>query len=146
MEIIAIAVSGLAALFTAGSMWYAKGQKDAASRSADEAKRSSDAALEAVAYQRAEVERNRVRFVLEHMSNQAYLIRNEGTDPAYAVHVDVGDLGVHGQQTEFEEWPADHAEKFILARTLDSTTTHVEVTWHYEPDHSDSQQRARLLM
>jgi hypothetical protein len=62
------------------ALWFARGQKLAADRSATAAEQSAlaasqsaDAAQETVRYQREDVERNRVVFVLQHVGNEAHV-------------------------------------------------------------------------
>lgn len=73
MTVAAFVISCFGLLVACLAAWYGRGQKRAAEKSADEAKRSADAAValaEVEAARRAEEvaesERGRVRFVLEY--------------------------------------------------------------------------------
>jgi hypothetical protein len=150
MDTALLAVSVVTVVFTGGAVWYARGGKLAASRSAAaaessalEAKRSADAAHEAVGYQRDEVERNRVVFRLEPGSQEMRLLRNAGTHSAYCVHVDTGDLG--GEPvTDYDEFESGRAEPYVLPGSLASMTNSIVVTWHHLADCSDEPRQAQL--
>jgi hypothetical protein len=147
MDGAALAVSVLAVLIAAASAWFTLGQKRAAEDAVAEARRSADAAQEAVSYDRDEVERNRIRFELSHVDKSRYAIRNEGTDTAYCVRFDLGGAGVQGGgETEFETFESGQAESFILAQSLQRRVTHVVVKWHQRPDCSDEPRQAKLLV
>ncbi|KPM55688.1 hypothetical protein ACG83_10405 [Frankia sp. R43] len=157
MAIAAFVVACLALLASAASAWFARGQKHAADLAVAEAQRAADAAAETVRIEQArradevaEAERNRVRFELipDIASNGAtWYLQQAGTDTAYGVHVDTGDLlGSSGQVTTFNEFPAGDQQQLVLLRTTDTTTERIEVTWHQRPDHSDPQQSVSLLV
>jgi len=143
MEIASLIISIIAVIVAGIAAWYTRGQKLAADNSVIEAKRSADAAHEAVRYQRADAERNRVVFRLDHASGQAYLLTNDGTDPAYDVDVDTAGMGIE-PVTHFDVFEAGHSEQYLLAPTLDVTDTTVTVSWHHERDQSDDRRRVRL--
>jgi hypothetical protein len=151
METASFVISIIAAVFAGGAVWYARGQKAAADRSAraseqsaQAAIQSADAAHETVGYQRADVERSRVVFVLEYVGSAAHLLSNTGTDPAYGVHVDTGDLGIGGEVTDYDVFGPGQTEEVLLSPSLASTTTHVEVSWHQQPDRSNQRRTVRL--
>jgi hypothetical protein len=96
LALIAIGISAVAAR-------YARRQALASEDSAREITRSADAAQEAASYQRDEVEHNRVVFVLEPPGGAAHMLSHLGTDIAYRVNVDAGDLRVDGEVYDFEE-------------------------------------------
>lgn len=147
MDGAALAVSVLALLVAAASAWFTLGQKRATEDAVAEARRSADAAQEAVSYDRDQVEHNRIKFVLYHVNKSRYAIRNEGTDTAYRVRFDLGGAGVQGSgETEFETFEPDQAESFMLAQSLNRQVTHVGVTWHQRLDYSDEPNRAKLLV
>ncbi|MDX8036748.1 hypothetical protein SK803_41690 [Lentzea sp. BCCO 10_0856] len=153
MTVAAFVISCFGLLVACLAAWYGRGQKRAAEKSADEAKRSADAAValaEVEAARRAdeltESERGRVRFALEHERGQRYLLRNVGTDSAYGVHVDTGGLGVQGEVTDFEEFEAESEHRYLLAKTFNGNQAdHVLVTWHLTEDRSDKPRSVKLL-
>jgi hypothetical protein len=146
MEITSLVVSVLALVFAGGAVWYARGQKLAASASAREAKRSADAAVEAVGYQRREVERSRVVFVLEPSGGAAHLLTHQGTDDAYAVDVEVGDMYVDGEVYDFEVFRAGQTEPIYLSPGMAPGMRHVMVSWHQLPDLSDERSTTYLYV
>lgn len=149
MTVASFVISCVAALFAASAVWYARGQKLAAEKSALEAKRSADAAAEMARIEqerRAEevtqAEKLRVQFNLVHHNKSAYLLRNDGTDSAYGVHVDAQGIVARGE-TDFEQFAAGDAHKYILARSMGSPD-HITVTWHHRSDRSDSASSAKF--
>ena len=113
--------------FAGGAVWYARGAKITA----------ADAAEEAVGYQRSEVEPGRVVLRLRHIGGISYGLVNDGTDTAYGVHVDTGELGVGEQHTDYDELHSGQDVGFLLSPDLATTSRHVTVTWHERPDLSD---------
>ena len=146
METASFVISIIAALFAGGAVWYARGAKIAAADSAREAKRSADAAEEAVGYQGTEVEPGRVVVRLRHVGGISYRLVNDGTDTAYGVQVDTGELGIGEQDTAYDELHPGQAEVFFLSPDLATTSRHVTVTWHERPDLSDEKRAARLII
>ncbi|MEX5637225.1 hypothetical protein [Parafrankia sp. FMc2] len=156
MVIAAFVVACLAVVVAAFSAWYGRGQKRAADLAAAEARRAADAAAETVRIEQArraeevaEAERRRVRFELVPVGEQnsgRYILRNSGTDSAYAVHVDTGDLGGGGQATDFDEFKAEEEQMLFLIKTYGTRTEYVEIVWHQNADHSDPQRSVRLLI
>jgi hypothetical protein len=151
MTVASFVISCAAVLVALGALWYARGQKLAAEQSALEAKRSADAAAELAKIEQErradevdQANRLRVRFNLVHHNKSAYLLRNDGTDSAYRVHVDSQDIIARGD-FDFAEFTAGETHKFILARTMGSAD-HITVTWHDEPDHSDSPRSVKLYV
>ncbi|WIV52851.1 hypothetical protein [Amycolatopsis nalaikhensis] len=153
MDIASFAISCLAAVAAAAAVWYGRGQKRAADRSAAEAKRSADAAAEMTEIERArradevsDADRRRVRFELMHEGGHAYLLRNAGSDAAYGVRVDTGGLGTVGEVEEFDEFESGREHRYLLSRTIDpDEAEHVVVTWHHRPDRSDERRTVKLL-
>ncbi|WP_019819463.1 hypothetical protein [Saccharomonospora saliphila] len=166
MEIAAFVVSCVAALISAGALWYSRGQKMAADRSAQAAERSAgsaersemsaaqsaEAAAETAAIERArradevaDADRSRVRWSLEDLGKDRWMLTNAGTDSAYGVRVSAGDVHIRGN-VGLDEFPSDHAEPYIILRTFGSYTDRIEVTWHYRADLSDEQQRRELIL
>lgn len=153
MTVAAFVISCLGLVVAVLAAWFGRGQKRAAELAASEAKRSADAAAEVAEVERArraeevaEAERRRVRFELVHEGGSRYLLCNAGTDPAYGVHVDTGGLGVQDEVTDFDEFEADGAHRYLLGRTMDpDLAEHVVVTWHHHPDRSDDRRTAKLL-
>ena len=139
METASLVISIIAALFAAGAVWYARGAKIAA---ADTARGGGGE----VGYQRAEVGRGRVVLRLRHIGGISYRLVNDGTDTAYAVHVDTGELGVGEQDTDYNELASGQAVGFFLSPNLAATSRHVSVTWHQRPDRSDEKRAARLII
>ena len=58
------------------------------------------------------------------------MLQNVGTDTAYGVHVDVGDLLVDAPATDFDEFPSGHSEEYLFLFHLGTESTHIAVTWH----------------
>ena len=153
MTVAAFVISCFGLLVACLAAWYGRGQKRAAEQSAAEAKRSADAAValaEVEAARRAdeveESERGRVRFVLVHERGQRYLLRNDGTDSAYGVHVDTGGLGVQGEVTDFNEFEADTEHRYVLVTIFNrDQADHVLVTWQLKADRSDNPRSVKLL-
>lgn len=151
MTVAAFVISCFGLLVACLAAWYGRGQKRAAEKSADEAKRSADAAValaEVEAARRAEEvaesERGRVRFVLEHEGGQRYLLQNVGTDSAYGVQVDTDGMGFQDEVTEFEEFEAQTEHRYMLARTMETAgNAQVIVTWHLKEDRSDESRTSR---
>jgi hypothetical protein len=147
MEIAAFVLSLIAVGIAAVAAGYARRGALASEDSARESTRSADAAQEAVSYQRDNVERSRVVFTLRPTaSNDTYVLKNVGTDTAYGVHVDVGDLLVESTATNFDEFPAGRAEEYLLLFFLGAETTHMTVKWHQQADRSDEERVARLYV
>ncbi|MBB4910561.1 hypothetical protein [Actinophytocola algeriensis] len=159
METAALIVSLLAVLVAGGAAWYTRGQKLAADRAVEEAARSADASersadtaesgleLQRVAERRAEeaAERTGVTWELLRTGNSTYTLYNRGTHAAYDVRVDLADLGGIGAGVEsFDEFPADHAEQYMLSRGIASTTTSIVVRWHQRQDRADTPKRQSL--
>jgi hypothetical protein len=104
-------------------------------RSADASERSAGAAeagleLQQVAERRAEeaAERSGVIWELLRTGNYAYTLYNRGTHSAYDVRVDLADLGGIGSGVEsLDEFPADHAEQYMLSRGVASRTASITV-------------------
>ncbi|MCM3886150.1 hypothetical protein [Frankia sp. R82] len=126
---------------------------DEARRAADEARRAADAAEEATRIERerrtdelADAERQRVVFELRPDSGDNYVLHQAGTDTAYGVHVDIGDLDSAGRQTDFDEIPPGLDHLLYLSQGFETATTHIVVSWHLRPDRSDSQQSVKLLI
>ncbi|MDX8053696.1 hypothetical protein SK571_30360 [Lentzea sp. BCCO 10_0798] len=153
MTVAAFVISCFGLLVACVAAWYGRGQKRAAERSAEEAKRSADAAValaEVDAARRAEEvaesERKRVRFVLEHHDGDVYLLQNVGTDSAYGVHIDTGGMGDQDEVVDFDEFQADSEHRLFLAVTFDGgQADHVVVTWHHTEDRSDKPRSVKLL-
>lgn len=156
MVIAAFVVACLAAVAAAVSAWYGRGQKRAADLAAAEARRAADAAAETVRIEQArradevaDAERRRVRFELEPIGgprSSLHLLRHAGTDTAYGVHVDIGDLEGPEQVTDFDEFKADEERRLYLPRTMGTTTERIEVAWHQNADRSDPQRSVRLVI
>ncbi|CAM3385628.1 hypothetical protein KIPE111705_05800 [Kibdelosporangium persicum] len=151
MTIASFVISCLAFVVAGIAAWYARRQAHAAEQSADEAKRSADAAAamasieeERRADEVAEAERHRVRFKLEHQNAQAYLLRNAGTDCAYAVHVETGEMPARGE-VDFAEFPAGDAHKYVFMKSWGGPD-HIVVTWHMQADRSDAQRSVKLYL
>ncbi|GGM81676.1 hypothetical protein GCM10011609_17110 [Lentzea pudingi] len=151
MTVASFVISCLAALFALGAVWYARGQKMAAEKSALEAKRSADSAAEMARIEQerradevADAEKLRVRFSLVHHNNAAYVLSNDGTDSAYGVHVDGQRLVARGE-TEFEVFPAGDARKYILSKAM-GRPDHIIVTWHTRPDRTDAANSAKFYI
>lgn len=79
MAVAALIVSMLAVVISGLSVWYVRRQTLAAEDAAADARRSADAAAEAVSFERDEADRNRVDFRLVHAHGKAvYVLRNDG--------------------------------------------------------------------
>lgn len=139
LSLIAIGISALAAR-------YARRQALASEDSARESTRSADAAQEVVSYQRDEVEHSRVDFVLEPSGGEAHTLSHRGTDIAYGVNVDAGDLRIDGEVYDFEEFPPGHSERIYLSPSRATVTSHVTVSWHQVPELSDERRTARFYV
>lgn len=139
LSLIAIGISALAA-------GYARRQALASEDSARESTRSADAAQEVASYQRDEVERNRVDFVLEPSGGDTHMLSQQGTDIAYGVNVDAGDLRVEDEVYDFEVFPPGQAERIYLSPSMATVTSHVTISWHQVPDLSDERRTARLYV
>lgn len=156
MVIAAFVVACLAVVAAAVSAWYGRGQKRAADLAAAEARRAADAAAETVRIEQArradevaDAERRRVRFALtpvDERNSSQYILRNSGTDTAYAVHVDTGDLGIDDQATDFDEFKAEEEHPLYLIKTYGTRTERVEIIWHQSPDRSDERRSVSLLV
>ena len=125
---------------------YARRQALASEDSARESTRSADAAQEVVSYQRDEVEHSRVDFVLESSGGEAHTLSHRGTDIAYGVNVDAGDLRIDGEVYDFEEFPPGHSERIYLSPSRATVTSHVTVSWHQVPELSDERRTARFYV
>lgn len=132
------ALSCLAVLIAAGSLWYSRGLKLAADRSADAVEAAEERARKAE-------ERNRVDWSLQHIEKSRYALVNKGTETAHGVRVDSGELLAHGP-IEIDEFSAGHAEPYIITRSMGTAMDRIVVTWHHKPDLSDEQQRKELLI
>jgi hypothetical protein len=147
VEIAAFVLSLIAVGIAAVAARYARRGALASEDSARESTRSADAAQEVVSYQRDEVERNRLVFVLRRTtSDDTYVLQNAGTDFAYGVHVDVGDMIVDADATDYDEFPPGHSEEYMLLFHLGTETTHMTVTWHQQADRSDEERQVRLYV
>jgi hypothetical protein len=152
MDTAALIVSILAVLIAGGAAWYTRGQKLAADRAVEEAARSADAAEAGLEFQRAAerraeeaAERSGITWELLRTGNHTYTLYNRGTHSAYDVRVDLADLcGVGGGVESFDEFPADHAEQYMLARSIASTTKSIVVRWHQRPDRTDAPKHQSL--
>jgi len=118
MTVASLLISCVAAVAAIGAVWYGRGQKRAAETASQEARRAADAAADMATIERdrraeelAEAERNRVVFRLEYEVGSAYRLRNRGTDTAYGVHVDLGGMGIVGDE------PVDLPESPPTTRT-----------------------------
>lgn len=138
-----LVVSIVSALIALGALWYARKSAVASTRSAQAATRSANTAEESLKIQSeserraAEAEeRNRVVWSLDHKNKSAYALSNNGTDAAYRVVIDAGDVLVAGE-TEFDVFPAGHAVRILLSRTFQSATDTAKVTWHQRPEADD---------
>ena len=80
------------------------------------------------------------------MGGISYRLVNDGTDTAYGVQVDTGELGIGEQDTAYDELHPGQAEVFFLSPDLATTSRHVTVTWHERPDLSDEKRAARLII
>lgn len=152
MSVAAFVISCLGLVVAGRAVWWALGQKRAADRSADEAKRSADAAAEVAEIERArrgdeivDAERRRVCFEFGRAGGRSYVLRHGGTDTAYGVHVDTGKLGVPNDVRDFAEWPAGEAQPFRFFKMDQVTADEVVVTWHHRPDQTDPPQDQKLL-
>lgn len=152
METAAFIVSILALLVAGGAAWFTRGQKLAADRAVEEAVRSADAAesgleLQRAAERRAEeaAERIGVTWELLRTGTSTYTLYNRGTHSAYDVRIDLADLGgIGGDAVSFVEFPANHAEQYMLARSIASTTTAIVVRWFQRLDRTDTPKRQAL--
>jgi len=154
MTVASLLISCVAAVAAIGAVWYGRGQKRAAETASQEARRAADAAADMATIERdrraeelAEAERNRVVFRLEYEVGSAYRLRNRGTDTAYGVHVDLGGMGIVGDEpVDLPEFPTDYAYQYLLrADGLGSSGQEfVQVTWHYVQDLSDEAQAVKL--
>jgi len=142
----AFVVSILALLVSCGAVWYARGQQLAAERAA----RASEvtAELQKQSERRAveAAERNLVVWTLEPVGRSRHVLHNQGTQSAYGVHVDRGDLVVEGGGTaDFDEFPSGHRESYVLAGG-NTPTNSIMVIWHQERDHSDEPRSQQLIV
>jgi hypothetical protein len=144
MDIAAFVLSLIAIGISAVAAGYARRQALSSEDSAREITRSADAAQEVASYQRDDVEHSRVDFVLAHFGDAAHMLSHLGTDIAYGVNVDAGDLRVDGEMYDFKVFPPGHAEPIYLSRSMATVTSHVTVSWHQVPDLSD-EKRTRYL-
>ncbi|MBA0126321.1 hypothetical protein H0B56_12285 [Haloechinothrix sp. YIM 98757] len=145
-------VSLAALLISAGALWYSRGQKLAADRSARAAEESATAAAETADIDKARraeeldnAERNRVVWRLEHTGDMWYRLINCGTESAYGVQIDAGELIVE-EAGPFGEIASDGAEPLLLARSWASNADRIVVTWHHQPDLSDEPRYRELLV
>lgn len=145
MDIAAFVVSCLAVVCAAGAVWYARGQKHAADRAATAAEKAASTAIAAEERQQRAEERSRVLWSLTNVNKSKYVLAHEGTDPAYGVHVDAGELLTRGP-TEFDRFPPGHSESYLLSRAFGMSTDRIIVTWHHSQDLSDDQRRQELLI
>jgi hypothetical protein len=151
MEIAALVIALLSAAGTVWAAWYARAQKVIAKEAAGDAKRSADAAAEVAKIERdrrseevAAADASRVDFELVRRGGDSWLLRNKGTESAFGVHVDPGNLRSRGEM-DFDEFPAREARRYLFVRTLGSDQTdHVLVTWHHLPDLSDPPRQQKL--
>jgi hypothetical protein len=146
VENAAFAFSVIAVGVAAVAAWYARRQAHAAEDSARESRRSADAAQEAVSYQRDQIERDRVVFTLDQTSRGIYVLTNQGTDIAYAIDLDAGDLAAAGEVYSFEQFPPGHTEPIYLVLVAENATTHVTISWHQHQDRSDGKRTDRLYV
>jgi hypothetical protein len=146
MDIAAFVLSLIAIGISAVAAGYARRQALASEDSAREGTRSADAAQEVTSYQRDDVERSRIVFVLEPSGGDTHMLSHKGTDIAYDVHVDAGDLRVDGEVYDFKEFSPGQAERIYLSPSLASVTSHVTVSWHQVPDLSDEKRTTRLYV
>jgi type II secretory pathway pseudopilin PulG len=145
MTVASLIISILAALSAGGAVFYSRGQKLAAERAAKAAEEALE--IQRASEQRAaeEVARKRVIWRLDPSQGDSYLLRNEGTHAAYDVSVDRGDLAVEdGTPDHFEEFHADHAERYLLVRTLASRTSALTVSWREARDGERKSQKLQL--
>ena len=123
------------------ALWYSRGQKLAADRSARaaeasaaEAKRSADAASDLTAIERerrgeevATAIAERVRFNLRHYGGNRYVLRNDGTGPAYKVRVDTGNMGALGERRQFPVFAGGAEFAYSLSPDFDTAEPVVRV-------------------
>jgi hypothetical protein len=153
MTIASFVIACLSALGTCIAIWYSRGQKHAADKSATEAKRSADATAEAVEIERerrveelAEADRGRVNFQLVPQGQHAYLLCNKGSGIAYGVHVDVQDVRTINDVElvfDFEEFRDGESQPFNLFKILGSPGD-IRVTWYQLSDCTDAQRSKKI--
>lgn len=150
MELAAVVISCVSALFTGWGLWYSRGLKRAADRSAQAAEESASAARDTAdidmarrADELAEAERTRVVWSLALVGKDRYRLTNEGTEPAYGVEIDTNPVTPHGE-TSLDVFPAAHAESYLIPQTLGENTDRMTVTWHHQPDRSDEPRSKEL--
>lgn len=153
MTIASFVIAFFSALGTCIAVWYGRGQKHAADKSAAEAKRSADSAADEAEIERerraeelAEADRGRVNFQLVPQGQRAYLLCNKGSDIAYGVHVDIRDVrAISDVQLvfDFEEFRDGESQPFNLFKILGSSGD-IFVTWHQLPDRTDAQRSKKL--
>lgn len=85
-------------------------------------------------------------FRLKHVSRHRYVLRNEGNGTAYGVRVDVGELVLHEGRAVLEEFPAGHAERYMLIQPLQVRIGEIRITWHDRPDRLDAPRSVRLSL
>lgn len=150
MEIAALVVSCLSALFTGWGVLYSRGLKHASDRSAEAAEESAIAARETTDIDKArradeltEAERNRVVWSLRHIKKIRYRLTNHGTESAYGVQIDTGAARTDGN-TNIEEFPAGHVESYLILQAMGASTDKMMVTWHHQPDLDDEPRQQEL--
>lgn len=148
MIVASFVISCLALVAACAAAWYARRQAHAAEQATIQAQRSADLAAEVVDIERerradevAEADRLRVHFELEHLRQQAYVLRNTGTDCAYGVQVEFA--GPLRGDEYIDEFAAGDTRKYTMGGL--GSSDHVVVTWHYLSDQSDPPQSKRLL-
>ena len=162
MGIAALAISILAVLVAGVAAYFAKGQRDSASKAVEEARRAANAAEasaaearrsanadeESARLAREAANQNRVNFQLVNTEGRLHNLRNDGTASAYGVTIDnegnmcelEGDVQVDGA---FPEFRSDHMEEFFI---LGTSTSFITVKWHFLEDLSDEPQTKRLAI
>ncbi|MBA0126467.1 hypothetical protein H0B56_13030 [Haloechinothrix sp. YIM 98757] len=136
MEWFALILSGIAVTLSATAVWYVRDQVRATQLTA----RAARAAVEL----QHEIERRTARAAeaayvlwdLEPVGEDTYLLRNEGSDPAYDVRIDVGDMACRGP-VHIMEFPPGHVERYQLFRPLGTVTAALTVTWNQASDLTD---------
>ncbi|WP_436493204.1 hypothetical protein [Actinokineospora sp. HUAS TT18] len=151
MAVTSLIISILSALLTAGAVWYARGQRNAADKASEAAVRAAAAAAESVELQRLSenrasdaAERGKIDWKLDLVSGQRYILRNAGTHSAFGVHVEQGAVKVEGNETDFPEFPSNHGVELVLAKSYGQVNGPIVITWHANPTLSDKEERQEV--
>ncbi|MDV6014274.1 hypothetical protein [Haloechinothrix sp. LS1_15] len=143
MALLALVLSAVATVLAGVACWHVRQQAFEARYTARAARAAVELQHDLIDRMARAAEAKHVIWDLEPLGEATYLLRNEGTDTAYDVRVDVGDIACRGP-VHVGEFPPGHVERYQLFRPLGTVSDAVTVTWNQSSSLTDEPRTHQL--